>query len=476
MTLRRGLAALAALALSACQTLPDRAPKMAVWASSADASRKLERQADIPALPAATPVPDELVIDPGQPDQEIVGFGAAMTDSSALLLRNKLTPAAREALLRELFGADGLALNFMRLPIGASDFSVKHYSLNDLSPGETDLQLTRFSMAEAEAAQIPMAQAARAVNPDLVLMASPWSAPAWMKDSASLIKGQLRPEHYGAYARYFARYLDAMDAAGLPVRYVSVQNEPDFEPANYPGMRVPPAARAAFIGQHLGPLLAQRKNPVRVLDWDHNWDQPQQPLAVLADPVANPFVAGVAWHCYAGDPAAMETVRRAHPDKEVFFTECSGGQWAPNWGETLGWMIDNLIIAPSRAGSRGTLLWNLALDETYGPHLGGCGDCRGVVTIDSRSGAVTRNVEYYVLGHVSRFVRPGARRVASSGGGADVRHAAFRNPDGTLALVLRNGGKSAAALAIRSGGRAWQLSVPAGEVLTLVWPDEGTAR
>ena len=191
MTLRRGLAALAALALSACQTLPDRAPKMAVWASSADASRKLERQADIRALPAATPVPDELVIDPGQPDQEIVGFGAAMTDSSALLLRDKLTPAAREALLRELFGADGLALNFMRLPIGASDFSVRHYSLNDLSPGETDLQLTRFSMAEAEAAQIPMAQAARRVNPELVLMASPWSAPAWMKDSASLIKGQL---------------------------------------------------------------------------------------------------------------------------------------------------------------------------------------------------------------------------------------------------------------------------------------------
>ncbi|MDP3907333.1 glycoside hydrolase family 30 beta sandwich domain-containing protein [Novosphingobium sp.] len=476
MMLRRALVALAGLALGACQTLPDTPAAVAVWASSADASRKLERQPDVAILPAAVPVPDELVIDASQTDQAIVGYGAAMSDASALLLRDKLSPAAREALLRDLFGAEGLALNFMRLPIGASDFSVRHYSLNDIPAGETDPQLTRFSMAEPQAAQIPMTQAARRVNPGLVLMASPWSAPAWMKDSASLIKGQLKPEHYDAYARYFARYLDAMDAAGLPVRYVSVQNEPDFEPANYPGMRVTPAARAAFIGQHLGPLLAQRKRPVSVLDWDHNWDQPQQPLTVLADPAANAHVAGVAWHCYAGDPAAMETVRRAHPDKDVFFTECSGGQWAPNWGETLGWMIDNLIIAPSRAGSRGTLLWNLALDENYGPHLGGCGDCRGVVTIDSRTGAVTRNVEYYVLGHVSRFVRPGARRVASSGGGADLRHAAFRNPDGSLALVLRNGGKSVAALAIRSGGRAWRLMVPAGEVMTLTWRAAGSAR
>ncbi len=171
MTLRRAAAALALAALGACQTVPEPRPAVAVWASSADAARKLERQADIPALPAAAGQADELVIDPAQTDQEIVGYGAAMTDSSALLLRDKLTPEARAALLRELFGADGLALNFLRLPIGASDFSVKHYSLNDIPAGETDPQLTRFSMAEAEAAQIPMAQAARAVNPGLVLMA-----------------------------------------------------------------------------------------------------------------------------------------------------------------------------------------------------------------------------------------------------------------------------------------------------------------
>lgn len=471
------VAALLALTLAACQTLPQRSVPtksgMAVWASSADGLRKLERQADIQALRAAVPMPDALMVDANQRDQDIVGFGAAMTDSSALLLRDKLAPAARAALLRELFGADGLGLNFMRLPIGASDFSVKHYSFNDMPPDQTDPHMARFSMAEAEAAQIPMVQAARKVNPNLVLMASPWSAPAWMKDSGSLIKGQLKAEHMGAYARYFGRYLDAMDEAGVPVSYISVQNEPDFEPANYPGMRVSPGTRAEFIGKHLGPLLAKRKRATRVLEWDHNWDQPEQPLEVLADPVANAYVSGVAWHCYAGDPAAMETVRQAYPDKEVFFTECSGGQWAPNWGESLGWMIDNLIIAPSRSGSRGTLLWNLALDENYGPHLGGCGNCRGVVTIDSLSGALTRNVEYYVLGHVSRFVRPGARRVASQGGGAEMRHVAFRNRDGSLALVLRNGGKAPVPLSIHEGASAWQVTVPAGEVLTLTWRQNG---
>ncbi len=198
-------------------------------------------------------------------------------------------------------------------------------------------------------------------------------------------------------------------------------------------------------------------------------------FGVGSDPQARAYVSGVAWHCYAGNPAVMDQVHRAWPDKEVFFSECSGGNWAPDWGGSLGWMTDNLIIAPTRAGSKGTILWNLALDENHGPHRGGCGDCRGVVTIDSRTGAVTRNVEYYVLGHASRFVRPGARRIASEGGPSGLTHAAFRNPDGSLVLLAHNASTAALRLDVRSSGRAFSLTMPAGEVMTVVWADGTTA-
>ncbi|MEQ1541344.1 MAG: glycoside hydrolase family 30 beta sandwich domain-containing protein [Novosphingobium sp.] len=477
--LARGLAAMALVCLlAACST--SAGPKasgpapsgVAIWASSTDAVRRLERQADIPLSAAPTARDGDVRIDPGRQDQEIVGYGAAMTDASALLIQNVLTLAERQRLISELFGVDGLALNLLRVPIGASDFSPSHYSLDDVPAGTSDPSLAGFSMAKPLEAQIPALQAARKVNPGLVLMASPWSAPGWMKDSGSLIKGQLKLQNYDAFARYFVRYLDAMDQALLPVRYVTVQNEPAFEPADYPGMRFAAADRARFVAQHLGPALTARGTPVGILEWDHNWDKPEEPLAVLGDSAARAHVSGVAWHCYAGDPAVMAQVHRAWPDKDVFFSECSGGDWAPDWGGSLGWMTDNLIIAPTRAGSRGSILWNLALDENHGPRLGGCGNCRGVVTIDSRTHAITRNVEYYVLGHVSRFVRPGARRIASDGGPGGLTHAAFRNPDGSLVLLAHNASKAILRLTVAGGGQGFATDIPAGDVMTFVWREQ----
>lgn len=477
--LRRGRLGLLALglagAVAACA--PRAAPQLAVpigtpvkvWASSSDQSRRLAEGPALVMAPAGLPQAGDLVLDPADRRQEIVGFGAAMTDASAHLFQNVLTRPERDQLFRELFGPEALHFSLVRVPIGASDFSSQHYSLDDVPAGQADPDLKRFSMARVEAEQIPALQAARAINPRLTLMASPWSAPGWMKSTGSLIKGTLKPEYHGAFARYFVRYLDAMQAAGLPVRYITLQNEPAFEPADYPGMRLSAAQRARIIGQHLGPALAARQQKVGILDWDHNWDMPEEPLAVLSDPVAAPHVAGVAWHCYAGDPRVMGEVKAAYPDKDLFFTECSGGDWSPNWGETLGWMTDNLVIAPIRAGGKGVLLWNLALDEKAGPHLGGCGNCRGVVTIDSRTRAVTRNVEYYVLGHVSRFVHPGARAIGSSGGTAGINHAAFRNADGSLVLLARNTTATPLTLAVRIGSSRFAATMPGGEVMTFVW-------
>jgi len=196
---------------------------------------------------------------------------------------------------------------------------------------------------------------------------------------------------------------------------------------------------------------------------------------VLADPVARGYIAGVAWHCYEGDVPSQTPVHDAYPDKDAWETECSGGEWSPKFGETLGWMTDKLIIGAANNWSRGALLWNLALDPAHGPHDGGCGDCRGVVTIDPASGTITRNVEYYVLGHASRFVLPGAYRVAAIKRDAGVEVAAFLNRDGSrVAILHRNSGDGPVTIAI--DGLRYAVPLARGSVATLRWSGQSSLR
>jgi glucosylceramidase len=313
-----------------------------------------------------------------------------------------------------------------------------------------------------------------------VIIASPWSAPAWMKSNGSLITGSLERTHYDDFAVYLRDYLVGMAALGVRIDALTIQNEPHFEPGDYPGMRMTPAQRAAFVGGHLGPLLERTGLDVQLLEWDHNWDEPDSPLAMLADPVAARYVDGVAWHCYGGEVSAQSQLHAAHPDKSTWMTECSGGAWDADFGSVLGWMMRNLIIGATRNWAEGVVLWNLALDEQSGPHLGGCGNCRGVVTIDQATGRVTRNVEYYALAHASRFVRPGARRIESDSGVDGLESVAFRNDDGSTALIVLNGAESRREFeaAVSAGGRtrSFSASLPAGAAATFTWAGERRGR
>lgn len=435
------------------------------WVTTGDRDQLLAEQTPFPLL-RATPDGEAVVVVPDDHKQIMVGFGASITDASAYLIQTRMAPEAREALLRTLFGREdgGLGFSFTRVTVGASDFSLDHYSLADTP----DPSLAGFSTLRMEEHVFPTVRAALAINPDLKVMASPWSAPGWMKTTGSLIQGTLKPEHYTTYADYWLRYIRSAADNGVPTDYLSIQNEPDFEPDSYPGMRWPATQRAVFIGRHLGPALAEAGIEAKILDWDHNWDLPQQPLGVLADDTARPYVSGVAWHCYAGDVAAQEEVRRAYPDKDVFFTECSGGEWAADFDDSFGWTMKTLIIGATRNWARGVLMWNLALDENDGPHAGGCGNCRGVVTIDSRTGAVTPNQEYYAFGHASRFVRPGAVRVGSSQV-EGVSSVAFVNPDGQRVLVLYNERAEPAPVTVGEGAWRGETVLPARGAATYVW-------
>jgi len=297
-----------------------------MWVTTADETQKLALQTPVRAAGAATGR-ETVTIDSSKHFQRMHGFGAAMTDASAELL-SRLPERKRRAIMAELFGrgSGGLGLSFTRLTVGASDFSRTHYSYDDAPRNAPDPQLRYFSIAPAGKYVLPRVREALAINPNLKVMISPWSAPAWMKTTKSLIKGELEAQYYSAFADYMARTVDAFGREGVPVAMLTIQNEPNFEPDNYPGMRVNPPERSQIIGRYVGPALRARGLKTEILDYDHNWDHPEWPSAVLADATARSYISGVAWHCYEGDVAAQSPVHEAYPDKDAWLTECSGGE------------------------------------------------------------------------------------------------------------------------------------------------------
>lgn len=462
------LFASAVAALAGAPVAAHATAKVQVWETTVDQTKLLARQPDIawhPVKPASGPA---ITVDASKTFQSMVGFGAAMTDASAYVLNHDLPLAQRDALMSDLFSPSGLHLSFTRLTIGASDFSSTDYSYDDMPQGQSDPDLSHFSLAAAETDVVPMVKAALRLNPELHIMASPWSAPGWMKTSDSLIGGGMRTDTYAPFAKYMVRYVQAMQADGIPVFALTLQNEPGYEPKDYPGELLPPEQRAHIIGGYLGPALKAAGLSTQILDYDHNWDRSESPLFALADPTANPYISGIAWHCYGGDVAAQSAVHDAYPNKDTYFTECSGGDWTGSWADSFDDQMKNLIIGATRNWAKGVLLWNLVLDENKGPHLGGCGTCRGIVTVNSKTGAVTRNLDYYALGHASRFVQSGAMRIASSeANGLDT--VSFKNPDASMVLIVLNSTKTAADFTVQSGASTFSYGLPAGAAATFTW-------
>ena len=442
------------------------------WLTTGDQTKSLSHEPDdtlVVRLEArGLPV---ITIDETTRYQQIVGFGAAFTDAATYLIETRLASDQREALLQELFSRNGgLALSFMRIPMGASDFSLSWYSYDDLPPGETDPTLAHFSIAPDLTYKLPVIQRALAINPQLTLMANPWSPPAWMKTSDSLVQGTLRPEAYGAFANYFVKFIQAYAAQGVPIAGITLQNEPHSTAVNLPTMTLDPSTRALLIGHYVGPTFARAGVKTAIWEYDHNWYFPSQPLTVLGDGVAAKYVQAVAWHCYAGLPPAQSTVHDAYPTVDTYVSECSGGDFDGGYASSLNYFVGTLVIAATRNWARGVALWNLALDQWDGPHTQGCEHCRGLVTIDWNTGAISRNAEYYALAQVSKFVHPGAYRIASTYGFGSVTSVAFQNTDdqSIVALVLNSGSQSST-FALQWGQKSFRYTLPPISVVTFIW-------
>lgn len=437
------------------------------WVTDLSSGQRLAAQAAQPWLPGPAPAGTTVVVDPTRRYQTMTGFGASMTDSAAYVL-SKLPPAVRAQTMSDLFSpATGIGISMLRNPMGASDFAVNgSYSYDDQPAGATDPALADFSIAHDKAYILPMLRQAERDNPRLAMMGTPWSPPGWMKTSGSMVTGSFLPRYYAAYARYFVKYLQDYAAAGVPVRYVSAQNEPLYEPATYPGMNFPAADEAAFTGGYLGPALRRAGLGTQILGYDHNWDVPAYPEQLYADPAAAAYVPGTAWHCYAGDVSAQSVSHNDYPHAQAFETECSGGTWQGTDAEAFAATMGLLIGAP-RNWAQSVILWNLALDDNRGPQNNGCDTCRGVVTVHA-DGTVTKELDYWALGQVTRFVHPGATRVASSqpSGVSDV---AYTNTDGTGVLVAYNPTASASRFSIQVGNQHVTTTIAAGAAATYTW-------
>lgn len=451
-------------------TEPDNTPvksDVSFWLTTADGSIKLAEQTNIYKFGTTANTLPNIEIDASQTYQTIDGFGYTLTGGSVETI-NTLTATKRQELLQNLFGktANDIGVSYIRISIGASDLSSSVYTYNEMPAGQTDPFLSNFSLAKDDAL-IAMLKDILAINPNIKIMACPWTAPTWMKTNQSFIGGSLKTENYSVYARYFVRYIQAMKAQGITIDAITPQNEP-LHAGNNPSLYMQDTEQTLFVKSYLGPAFKTANITTKIVIYDHNCDKPSYPINVLSDAVANPFIDGSAFHLYAGDISALSTVHNAFPTKNVYFTE----QWTSSTGDfggDLKWHTKNVIIGSMRNWSKTALEWNLSNDSNYKPYTpnGGCSMCKGAITINS-SGDYSKNVSYYIIAHASKFVPMGSVRIGSTQYG-NVNTVAFKTPENKIAVIVENDGTSTENFNLKYNSKWVTFSLNGGAVGTFVF-------
>jgi O-Glycosyl hydrolase len=430
-------------------------------------SSLLQKQTDILSFGTVSNANSFIDVDDTQVFQTVDGFGYTLTGGSAYVI-NRLSAGDKANLLQELFGNGGnsIGVSYLRISIGASDLNSVVFSYDDMPAGQTDINLTNFSLTPDKTDLIPLLKEILLINPSIKILATPWSPPVWMKDNGSSVGGSLQTQYYNVYAQYFVKYIQQMKAEGITIDAITPQNEP-LNPGNNPSMVMTALQEADFIKNNLGPAFQTAGITTKIIVYDHNADRPDYPTTVLNDAAARAFVNGSAFHLYGGDISALTQVHNAYPDKQVYFTEqytASNGDFAGD----LKWHLKNVIIGSMRNWSRTALEWNLANDENFNPHTpGGCNTCKGALTITS-TGQMFRNVAYYIIAHASKFIPPGSVRIQSNITG-NLQNVAFKTPAGKKVLIVENDGTVSASFNIRYNNKWVTSTLAAGAVATYVW-------
>jgi len=449
------------------------AGKAALYLTAKDTPDRLTAKGNLLFKPMAQPEENSLTvfIDPSRTFQTIEGIGGALTDAAAETFYK--LPVERQ---QEFIGAcydpvKGIGYTLGRTHINSCDFSSGMYTYTE--PG--DLELKTFSVAHDQKFRIPLIRRALAAQPRLKLFASPWSPPAWMKTNNDMLKGgRLRSECAKAWARYYVKFIEAYAANGIPMWGLTVQNEP-MAVQTWESCIFTAEEERDFVKNHLGPALASAGlGKLKLMIWDHNRTLLyQRASTVLQDPEAARYVWGTAYHWYVGtDPFAASLVHDAFPDKAIFFSEgCNYpfswktfNDW--KWGENYG----RSMIGDFNNWACGWTDWNILLDEQGGPnHVKN--NCFAPIHADTRKGTLHYMNSYYYIGHVSKFIAPGAKRIACATTTGDILATAFMNPDRRVAAVVMNPGGKAKEVKVWRSGKALPLSLPPHSIATLVWQE-----
>jgi glucosylceramidase len=413
-------------------------------------------------------------VDPTRSFQTFIGIGGALTDAAAETLA-KLPKDKQQEVMRAYYDTQkGIGYTLARTNIHSCDFSSDSYTY--VKDGDKDL--STFSIDHDRKYKIPLIKKAmEAAGGKLTLFASPWSPPAWMKDNKEMLHGgKLMPEYYQTWANYFVRFIRAYEKEGIPIWGVTIQNEP-MAKQTWESCLWTAEEERDFLKKNLGPTFEKEGlKDKKIIFWDHNRDlMYQRASTMLNDPEAAKYAWGIGYHWYetwTGGEQQYDNLRRVretYPDKNLIFTEgCNGpfnagklNDWG--WGEIYG----HNMINDFNAGTVAWTDWNILLDETGGPnHVQNF--CYAPIIADTRTGKVEYMNEYYYLGHFSKFIRPGAKRVASTTSRSQLLTTAFLNTDGSLAVVVMNESDKDIPYHLWIAGKAIELSGKAHSIETLV--------
>jgi glucosylceramidase len=450
-----------------------------VYLTAKDTGQRLAKTSELnlTSMPQPTEQQQCIFVDPSKTFQTILGVGGALTDAAAETFY-KLPPDKRREILRAYFDrTNGIGYSLGRTHINSCDFSSESYTY--VQPDDTDL--ATFNIAHDLKYRIPFIKAALAeAGGDLTLFVSPWSPPAWMKSNHDMLHGgHLKPQYGDAWAEYYCKFIKAYQKEGIPIWGLTVQNEPmavqSWESCIYTAQE-----ERDFVKSHLGPALARAGlGDKKIIIWDHNRSlMYQRAKVVLDDPEAAKYVWGIGFHWYVGDHFAnVELVHESFPRVGLLFTEgChypfdlkAINDW--QWGEIYG----QSMINDFNNGSMGWTDWNVLLDEKGGPnHVGNF--CFAPIHGDTRTGKLYYMNSYYYIGHFSKFVRPGARRIVSSSTLDQLLTTAFLDPDGSIAVVVMNRTDTAEPFSLWLQGKAAKTTSPAHSIMTLVVQKPGGDR
>jgi O-glycosyl hydrolase len=465
----------------------------------------LFREGSIPLRTADPGRTVKIAVDGARTFQTMYGDGAAMTDSSAWVLMNlkRSNPQLYEYTMKKLFSpTDGAGFSFLRLPMGASDYtaSAGYYTYCDVrSPN-----LSRFSIAHDRPYIIPVLKDALRLNPEIRILGTPWSAPAWMKTNGRLVgiseadktagaTCKLRPECFEAYADYFVKFIEQYQGEGIEIWGVTLQNEPQFDAAAYPCMRMNEDDQIRLVSL-LGPKLAAKELKTKIFVHDHNWglhpgdrkviggdvkmDPVESVAKIFSDPTAGKYIAGSAWHVYYGDANLMHktynTIHQRFPDKEILCTEHGGwGKNRGNWWGDVDWGMAHSWMGGPQNWCQASVEWNLALDNQYGPTPRRDSEAVALAVIQTDNyQEVKFEREFYGLAQMSRAARPFSKRIAASFKGANpggMGIAAFALPGGQTSLVVFNKEQAEKAFQVEADGKFFDYLAPGHSIVTFVW-------